>query len=230
MIDALKSARERRPAVKKISTVAKNRNKIFKEPKLTIGLDLGDRTSHYCILDEAGNVILEHSLPTTPKGIQQVFSRIPHSRIALETGTHSPWVSRQLTQWGHEVIVAHARNVRLIGESSRKDDQLDARTLARLARIDPGLLGPVRHRSAKAQIHLTVIRARAALVGTRTALVNAARGLTKSYGERLRKCGSGQMNREIAKGLSQGLREALDPLLREIESLNERIADYDRWI
>ena len=101
--------------MKKISTVATNRNEIFREPRLTIGLDLGDRTSHYCILDEAGNVILEHSLPTTPKGIYQVFSRIPRSRIALETGTHSPWVSRQLTQMGHEVIVAHARNVRLIG-------------------------------------------------------------------------------------------------------------------
>ena len=175
-------------------------------------------------------MILETQLPTTPKGIQEVFGKIPRSRIALETGTHSPWVSRQLTQLGHEVIVAHARNVRLIGESSRKDDQLDARTLARLARIDPGLLGPVRHRSAKAQIHLTVIRARAALVSTRTALVNAARGLTKSYGERLRKCGTEQMNREIAKGLSQELRDVLDPLLREIESLNERIAEYDRRI
>ena len=127
--------------MKKISTVATNRNEIFKEPKLTIGLDLGDRSSHYCILDEAGEVILEHGLPTTPKGIPQVFSRIPRSRIALETGTHSPWVSRQLTQLGHEVIVAHARNVRLIGESSRKDDQLDARTLARLARIDPRIVG-----------------------------------------------------------------------------------------
>lgn len=216
--------------MKKISTVATNRNEIFNEPKLTIGLDLGDRSSHYCILDEAGNVILEHRLPTTPLGIHQVFSRIPRSRIALETGTHSPWVSRQLTPLGHEVIVAHARNVRLIGESSRKDDQLDARTLARLARIDPGLLGPVRHRSAKAQIHLTVIRARAVLVSARTSLVNAARGLTKSYGERLRKCGSEQMNREIAKGLSQELRDALDPLLGEIESLNERIAEYDRRI
>ena len=213
--------------MKKISTVAANRNEIFKEPKLTIGLDLGDRASHYCILDEAGEVILEHGLPTTPKGIDQVFSRIPRSRIALETGTHSPWVSRQLTQLGHEVIVAHARNVRLIGESSRKDDQLDARTLARLARIDPQLVGPVRHRGAKAQIQLTVIRARAALVSTRTALVNAARGLTKSYGERLRKCGTRQMNREIAKGLSQELRDALDPLVGEIESLNERIAEYD---
>src|SRR6267378_2205433 len=153
-----RSTRERRPAMKQISTVAKRGNEIFKEPKLTIGLDLRDRISHYCILDEADNVILEHSLPTTSKGIHQVFCRIPRSRIALETGTHSPWVSRQLTPLGHEVIVAHARNVRLIGESSRKDDQLDARTLARLARIDPQLVGPVRHRGAKAQIQLTLIQ------------------------------------------------------------------------
>jgi transposase len=228
MNDALEA--QRRPAMKKISTVEIDRVQIFKENQLTIGLDLGDRASHYCILNEAGEVILESKLPTAPKGIEEVFSRIPRSRIALETGTHSPWVSRQLTQLKHEVIVAHARNVRLIGESSRKDDQLDARMLARLARIDPGLLGPVRHRSAKAQIHLTVIRARAALVSTRTALVNAARGLTKSYGQRLRKCGTEQMNRETAQGLSQELRDALDPLLGEIESLNERIAEYDRRI
>src|SRR6266851_7316165 len=124
--------------MKKNSTVAKNRNEIFKQPKLTIGLDLGDRSSYYCILDGAGNVILEHNLPTTSNGIRQAFGWIPRSRIALETGTHSPWVSRQLSALGHEVIVAHARNVQLITESSRKDDRLDARTLARLARIDPG--------------------------------------------------------------------------------------------
>jgi transposase len=159
-----------------------------------------------------------------------VFRKIPRSRIALETGTHSPWISRQLSQYGHEVIVAHARNVRLISQSSRKDDRLDARTLARLARIDPALLSPVRHRSAQAQIHLTVIRARAALVSTRTALVNAARGLTKSNGQRLRECGTEQMNREIAKGLRQELRDALDPLLAEIESLNQRIAESDTRI
>ena len=184
--------------MKKISAVETRRNKIFNEPKLTIGLDLGDRTSHYCILDEAGNVILEQSLPTTPKGMQQVFRRIPRSRIALETGMHSPWISRPLSQLGREMIVAHASNVRLIGESSREDDQLDARTLARLARIDPGLLGPVRHRSAKAQIHLTVIRARAGLVSARTALVNTARGLAKSYGERLRKCGARQVSTALS--------------------------------
>jgi transposase len=227
MINALKAQWRGDRLMKKNSTVAVGRKQIFKQAKLTIGLDLGDRTSHYCILDEAGNVILESKLPTTLNGIRQAFSRIPRCRMALETGTHSPWVSRQLSQMGHEGIVAHARNVRRIGESSRKDDQLDARTLARLARIDPGWLGPVRHRSAQAQIHLTVIRARAALVSTRTALVNAARGLTKSYGQRLNKCGTEQMNRDSSKGLSQELREALDPLLREIESLKERIAEYN---
>ena len=119
--------------MRKISTVAMGR---IENRKLTIGLDLGDRFSHYCILNESGEVIGEHNLPTTPKGIEELFRRIPGSRIALETGTHSPWVSRQLARLGHEVIVAHARNVRLIGESSRKDDRFDAWTLARLARID----------------------------------------------------------------------------------------------
>ena len=94
-----------------------------------------------------------------------------------ETGTHSPWVSRLLTAQGHEVIVAHAQKMRLITKSRRKDDRLDARSLARLARIDPELLSPVKHRSAQAQLHLTEIRARAGLVSARTALVNAARGL-----------------------------------------------------
>src|ERR1700726_3083785 len=197
--------KKRRPAMKKISTVQAYGKEILKEQKLTIGIDLGDRWSFYCVLEEAGKIILEQKVPTTPEAMKQTFSRIPQSRIALETGTHSPWVSRLLTQLGHEVIVAHARNVKLITASSRKDDRLEARTLARLARMYPELLGRVGHRSAQAQIHLTVIRARATLVSARTALVNAARGLTKSYGERLPKCGTEQMNREIAKGLSPEL-------------------------
>jgi len=201
---------------------------IFSGRQLTIGLDLGDRFSCYCVLDEAGEIILEQKLPTTPEAMRRAFEKMPRSRMALETGTHSPWVSRLLKQLGHEVIVAHARNVRLIGDSRRKDDRIDARTLARLARIDPQLLSPVRHRSAKAQIHLTVIRARAGLVSARTALVNTARGLAKSYGQRLRKCGTQQVSREMAAGLSAELREALEPLLTEVESLNERIQEYDR--
>jgi transposase len=120
--------------------------------------------------------------------------------------------------------------VRLITKSRRKDDRLDARKLARLARIDPELLSPVKHRSVQAQLHLTEIRARAGLVGARTALVNAVRGLVKSYGERLRKCGTRKVHREATGGLSTRLREALEPLLREIDSLNDRIQEYDRRI
>jgi len=203
--------------------------RIFKG-QLTIGLDLGDRSSSYCILDEAGKILLEQKLPTTPEAMKQTFAKMPRSRIAMETGTHSPWISRLLKALGHEVIVAHAQNVHLIVKSRRKDDRIDARTLARLARIDPELLSPVQHRSAQAQLHLTEIRARAGLVSARTALVNAARGLVKSHGERLRKCGTFQVSREITSDLSTELREALQPLLREVESLNERIQEYDRRI
>src|SRR4030095_15274239 len=209
---------------------APSKSEIFKEQKLTIGVDLGDRWSFYCVLDEAGKIILEQKLPTTPEAMKQTFARMARSRIAMETGTQSPWVSRLLKALGHEVIVAHAQNVRLIVKSRRKDDRMDARTLARLARIDPELLSPVHHRSAQAQLHLTEIRARAGLVSARTALVNAARGLVKSHGERLRKCGTQQVSREITSGLSTELREALQPLLREVGSLNERIQEYDRRI
>src|SRR5580692_5119538 len=215
---------KRRPAMKKISTVQVLGNEILKP---TIGVDLGDRWSFYCVLDEAGKIILEQKVATTPEAMKQTFAKIPRSLIALETGTHSPWASRLLTELGHEVLVAHAQKVELITKSNRKDDRHDARTLARLARIDPELLGPVRHRSAQAQIHLTVIRARAELVSARTALVNAVRGLVKSYGQRLPKCGTYQVSEKLAEGLSVELREVLVPLLKEIESLNERVKEYD---
>jgi transposase len=141
---------------------------------------------------------------------------------------HSPWVSRLLSGLGHEVIVAHARNVRLIGESRRKDDRLDAQTLARLARIDPQLLCPVKHRSAKAQADLTLIRARAGLVRARTALVNTARGLAKSYGERLRGCNVRNMNPEKAQALSPELQAALQPLLAALQALSDEIGEYNQ--
>jgi transposase len=216
--------------MQKISTMRRTGKKISKRGQLTIGLDLGDRWSCYCVLDEKGEIMLEQKVAMIPEAVQRAFAEMPRCRIAMETGTHSPWVSRLLTALGHEVIVAHAQKVRLIVKSRRKDDRLDARTLARLARIDPELLSPVQHRSAQAQLHLTEIRARAGLVSARTALVNAARGLVKSYGERLRKCGTEQLSREIIRGLSPELREALGPLLQEVESLNERIKEYDRRI
>jgi hypothetical protein len=130
--------------MKKISTAVAKQGRNFSQQKLTIGLDLGDRSSWYCVLDEQGEVVLEQRLGTTPKAMKEVFGIMPRCRIALETGMHSPWVSRLLSELGHEVIVAHARNVRLIGESRKKDDRMDAQTLGRLARIDPQLLSPLK--------------------------------------------------------------------------------------
>ena len=213
--------------MKKVSIVATKRSRNFSQPTLTIGLDLGDRNSWYCVLGEAGQVQVEQRVRTTAKALGEVFGAMPRSRIALETGTHSPWISRLLSECGHEVIVANARKVRLIGESRKKDDRLDAQTLARLARIDPELLCPVKHRSAQAQADLTLIRARAGLVRARTSLVNTARSLTKSYGERLRGCNVRNMNPEKAEALSPELQSALEPLLAEIESVSERIAEYN---
>jgi len=216
--------------MKKVSTAAVKASRNFSQSKLTVGLDLGDRSSCYCVLDESGRIVMEQRVSTTAKGLQAAFGAMPRSRIALETGVHSPWISRLLSGLGHEVIVAHARNVRLIGESRKKDDRLDAQTLARLARIDPQLLCPVKHRSAKAQADLTVIRARAGLVRARTALVNTARGLAKSYGERLRGCNVRNMNREKAEGLSPELQTALEPLLACLESVSEQICEYNERI
>jgi transposase len=227
VIDVLKAQIKRRPAMKKVSTVAAMQSRNISQQKLTVGFDLGDRNSWYCVLDEAGQIQLEQRVRTSAKALQEVFGAMPCSRIALEIGTHSPWISRLLSALGHEVIVANARKVRLIGESRKKDDRLDAQTLARLARIDPQLLYPVKHRSAQAQADLMMIRARAALVRGRTALVNAARGLAKSYGERLRGCNVRNMDPEKAEGLSPELQRALEPLLATIEELSERICEYN---
>jgi transposase len=216
--------------MKKVSTVGTDQTRNVSQQKLTIGLDLGDRNSWYCVLDESGQIQLEQRVRTNAKALREVFGAMPYSRIALEIGTHSPWISRLLSELGHEVIVANARKVRLIGESRKKDDRLDAQTLARLARIDPELLYPVQHRSAQAQADLMMIRARAGLVRARTGLVNTARGLAKSYGERLRGCNVRNMNPEKAEGLSPELQRALEPLLAGIEAVSERICEYNERI
>jgi transposase len=169
--------------------------------RLTIGLDLGDRTSRYCILNEAGEVVSEGQLPTTRTGLNALLEKMPSSRVALEVGTHSPWVSRQIAGLGHEAIVANPHQVKLITQSARKNDRIDAQKLARLARVDPKLLSPIRHRGAEAQADLAVIRARAELVEARTGLINCARGLAKPMGERLRKCDADDEGHTLTTGL-----------------------------
>ena len=215
---------------KSIQTQSSKRSKKNVRGSKTIGIDLGDKTSRYCVLDGSGEVEREAKVATTKEGLREAFGKIGRCRVALEVGTHSPWVSRLLKELGHEVIVANPRQVRLISESSRKDDRLDARTLARLARVDPQLLRPIQHRGEKAQGNLLVIRVRALLVETRTALVNAARGMSKACGERLASCAAESMKVEILEGLEESLQSALKPLVEQVESLNKQIKASDTKI
>jgi transposase len=195
---------------------------------LTIGIDLGDRMSCYCRVNAVGEVEQKGRFATTKQGVRGCFGALPRCRVALEVGTHSAWVSRLLKGLGFEVIVANPRQVKLISQSSRKDDQADAEMLARLARVDPQLLRPIAHRSEKAQGDLLGIRVRAALVEARTALVNTARGLTKAMGERLPSCDADQMGVGQMRELPEQLQQGLQPLLKQVESLTEQIKECDR--
>lgn len=213
-----------------LTNTKKQIEKMAAKQRLTIGLDLGDRTSRYCILDAEGEVLSEGELPTTKTGLNSLFGKMPCSRVALEVGTHSPWVSRQLAGLGHEAIVANPHRVKLITQSGRKNDRIDAQKLARLARVDPKLLSPVRHRGAEAQADLAVIRARAELVEARTALVNCARGLVKPMGERLRKCDADQVGGGLAAGLGAAVQKIVEPLLKSVEAISQQIEVYDEKI
>jgi transposase len=194
---------------------------------ITIGLDLGDRSSRYCVWEE-GAVRKAGSVATKKKDLVRIFGSLPRSRVALEVGTHSPWVSRLLSSLGHEVIVANPRQLQLITHSSRKGDKVDAETLARLAAIDPELLRPIRHRGEKTQMDLMQIRVRAELVEARTALVNALRGLAKSTGERVPKCDPDALQQERLEELPAELQAVLRPLVRQVELLTEQIRECDR--
>jgi transposase len=203
---------------------------IANQQRLTIGLDLGDRYSHYCILDEQGEIMIQDRLVTSQAGLDVVFQHVPASRVALEAGTHSPWVSRHLGVLGHEVIVANPRNVAWITKSRNKNDRIDAEKLARMARVDVKLLAPIRHRGEQAQRDLALLRARAGLVEARTKLINSARGLVKSLGERLKSCESEQVNVELAESLSEATRPLVLPLLQAVARLSEQIQAYEQQI
>jgi transposase len=198
---------------------------------MTVGLDLGDRFSTACVLEtRTGTLLHEWRLKTTCAALAQRFEGVPAMRIALEVGTHSPWASRLLASWGHEVLIANPRRVRLISQSRRKSDRFDGHTLARLARLDPELLAPVRHRCAASQGDLAVLRARAALVRSRTLLVNHLRGAVKSVGGRLPTCSADSLARQAESALPESLRPALAPILAVLAQLSEQIRGYERQL
>jgi transposase len=222
-----------RPVTKHSKSVGKSKTSTGSgghPERCTIGIDLGDRFSAFCVLDAAGEIVAEGKLRTTTAALDQYFSSQAPARVALEAGTHSGWVSRLIEGHGNEVIIANPREVRKIYQNNRKNDRGDARILARLARFDPKLLEPIRQRSAQAQADLSVVRAREVLVTARTKCVNCARGLVKSMGARLPKCSTESFVTQTTGHVPNELRAALTPLIATIAVLNERIRAYDEQI
>ena len=208
----------------------KNRENDTDTVTAVVGIDLGDKRSAYCVLDNGGALIGDGVVKTSPEAFKAVFSGSGRMRIAVECGTHSPWVSRILEELGHEVIVANPRRLRLISESDRKNDKADSRTLARLAQAAPDLLSPVHHRSEQIQLDLATIKARDAAIRSRTALISSIRGIIKSTGSRLAVCSTGVFAKTAIDSCPDTLHASLLPLMRIVQELTNEIRVYDRAI
>lgn len=197
---------------------------------VTVGVDVSDRYSRFCALDEEGQVLEEGRVRTTPEAIQRRFGGGDAARVVLEAGTHSPWLSRVLAALGHEVLVANPRRLKLIWGEVDKTDRLDAEHLARLGRIDPQLLQPIQHRGEQAQADLAMLRSRDALVRIRAQLVSHVRGSVKAMGRRLPSCSTPAFAKKVAPHIPEPLWPALAPVLETIATLSKRIRAYDQQI
>ena len=198
--------------------------------RLTVGVDLGDQWSHYCILGVEGERLAEGQLRTTQQHITELFQALNAARVVFEVGTHSPWVQEVICGCGHEVLVANPRLMEGSKRGKRKNDRIDANKLARLGRVDPQSLYPMQHRSREVRQDLVVLRARDALVAARTELINATRGLVKSMGSRLPKCSSPSFAQKAEETVPLEIREALLPLVRMAATLSDCIQGYDEKI
>src|SRR4051812_40837665 len=192
--------------------------------KLTIGLDLGDRRHHACVLDAAGEIIAQEAIVNTREVLTAFCAGYPGAPIIMETGTHSPWISRLVASLGHRVIVANARKLRAISQSQTKCDEQDAEMLARLGRADPKLLHPVRHRSEATQRALVRLKVRKALVRSRVNLVNSVRFLLKSLGVFVSSSIKAMaFPRKVRAQLAAADVGLVAPLLAAIDELNAQI-------
>jgi len=198
--------------------------------RLTVGVDLGDQWSNYCILGLEGETLAEGQLRTTREDVAELFRALAAARVIIEVGTHSAWVREVVVGCGHEVLVANPRLMEGTKRRKRKNDRIDAQKLARLGRVDPQSLFPMEHRSTEVRQDLVVLRARETLVAMRTQLINATRGLVKSMGARLPKCSSSSFPKKVEDALPAEVREALLPLVRLAEELSDQIRVYDERI
>jgi len=193
-----------------------------------IGMDLGDKHADMCVMNPAGELHQQFRLRMKAPELQAYFVAIGRSRVAVEAGGQSQWVADLIQRCGHQVYVSNTRKVAYIYESDDKDDPGDAYKLAELVHFKPRLLHPIQHRSQAVQADLSWIRAREALVESRTQLINTIRGISKAFGERLAKCSVESFTAKLAAEIPAAIRGPVAPLLETIDHLNEQIHYYDQ--
>jgi transposase len=212
----------------KMSSKTKKTAATMKTAEMTIGLDLGDVIHEACILDARGDVVERVRVGCSPEAVAKFFAQYRGARVAMETGTHANWVSRLAVAARLDVLVGNARKLRAIWASKQKSDVRDAEMLARIARVDPQLLCPVHLRGEAAQALLALLRARDQLVAARSGLVSHVRGVVKSFGARIVKCGAECFHKKAE--MPDAVRDALAPVLATIGQHTETIRTYDRRI
>jgi transposase len=196
-----------------------------------VGLDVGDRSSHYHVEDALGKVVREGKVRTRVVDVAKVFGSMEPSRVALEVGMHSPWLFELLEELGHEVTVANAHRVALVSKNHRKGDKADAKFLCWLLRTGPQLLFPIRHRGLEARADLAVVRARDALIRARTRLINHVRGAVKAFGARVPSSVTpDSFHLRAREHLPEELERTMLPLLEVVAHLTSRIRSMAREI
>lgn len=216
--------------MKNNSKKTRGREATGKSKAVIIGIDIGDRISHACALDQAGNITERFKIATNKQVFSDCFEKMSPVTVVIEVGSHSPWISRLLEDIGHRMIVANANRVKAIHKALNKSDKRDAEFLARLGRADERLLAPLKHRGEQAQAHRAVLGARNNLVECRTKLINCVRGTVKGFGERLPSCSADYFVDKCRSLIPKPLRPALLPLIRTIEELSLRIKVFDKKI
>jgi len=201
-------------------------------PSLTIGVDLGDKKHAICVIDASGEIIEQRAITNHRQSLKRLSDKYPGARIAMEVGSHSPWISRYLKSLKHEVFVANPRKLRAIYTNDRKSDERDAMMLAKLGRMDPSLLYPIQHGSEQAQRDLLQVKLRDNLVRQRVAIISSVRFTLKSMGRRLSSPGTKYFAKQARLQLKKegDLLSMIEPSLQVLDELTLQIRNLEKAI
>jgi len=197
--------------------------------EIAIGLDLGVKESQVCV-NRTGTIDREFAVASTPDAFRRAFESLRRCRVLMEVSGMSPWVSRLLEGMGFEAIVCKATTVKDLLAPNRKNDRDDARGLAKICEEHLSLVSRIKHRPEHIQQDVAVLRMRDSLVKARTQLINTVRGILKSLGTTVPPCSVETFPKKVRAKVSAERSTLVDPVVRQISSLNEQIDSLDEQL